>query len=157
MKKIILIALSIAAIFVSGCSTHSASSSAAVAPENSAPPKATSTAFEGAWKGREVTPGREGPASISISGQTLEFHGADADDWLKGTFTVREDTNPKRWVGTVTECAAPEYVGKKCYAIYKIEDGTLTIAGNQPGDSIIPSAFDAPGSRQFVLKHDPVQ
>ena len=73
---------------------------------------------------------------------------------MKGTFTLREDTNPKQWVGIVTECAAPEAVGKKCYAIYKIEDGTLTITGNAPGVSDIPSAFDAPGSREFVFKHD---
>jgi uncharacterized protein (TIGR03067 family) len=84
----------------------------------------------------------------------LEFHGAYANDWLKGTFTLREDTNPKQFVGVVTECAGPEYVGRNCYAIYKLEDGTLTVAGNEPGVSGFPSAFDASGSRQFVFKHN---
>jgi uncharacterized protein (TIGR03067 family) len=154
MKRMIVIHLSIAALFASGCSTPPESNSPAVASENSTPPKTYSTVVDGSWHGREVTPGREGPASLTISGQTLEFHGADANDWLKGTFTLRDDTHPKQFVGVVTECAQPEYVGKKCCAIYKLEDGTLTATGNEPGDSNIPSAFDAAGSRQFVFKHE---
>ncbi len=153
MKKMILIPLAMAALFASGCSTPSTSNSASAASKSSTPPKPDSTAIEGLWNGREVTPGREGPASITVSGQTLEFHGADANDWLKGTFTLREDSNPKQFIGLVTECAAPEFVGKSCYAIYKLEDGTLTVAGNDPGISNAPSAFDAPGSRQFIFKH----
>jgi uncharacterized protein (TIGR03067 family) len=154
MKNLILVPLSIAALFASGCSTPSESHPASAASKSPAPPKTNSTAFEGLWNGHEVTPGREGPASLTISGQTLEFHGADANDWLKGTFTTREDTNPKQFLCVVTECAAPEYVGRNCYAIYKLENGTLTAAGNEPGASGFPSAFDAPGSRQFVFKHD---
>jgi uncharacterized protein (TIGR03067 family) len=154
MKKTILIPLSLAALLAWGCSTPSKSNPAAAAPESPAAPKTDSTVFEGSWKGREVTPGREGPASLAVSGQTVEFHGANANDWLKGTFTLREDTNPKQFVGVVTECAVPEYVGQKCYAIFKIEDGALTVAGNEPGVANMPSAFDAPGSRQFVFKHD---
>jgi uncharacterized protein (TIGR03067 family) len=143
----ILVSLSIAALFASGCSTSS--------PSNPATPKtnAHATAFEGSWKGLELTPGQEGPASLTVSGQTLEFHGAEANDWIKGTFTLREDTQPKQFVGVITECAAPEYVGQKSYAIYKINDGVLTITGNSPGASDFPTAFDAPGTRQFAFKH----
>ena len=101
-----------------------------------------------------MTPGREGPASLLVSGHTLEFHGAASDDWLKGTFTLHEETNPRQLTGTVTECAAADYVGKGVYSIFKIEDGALTLAGNEPGDTNIPSAFDASGTRQFVFKHD---
>jgi uncharacterized protein (TIGR03067 family) len=155
MERMILISLSMAALFASGCSTPSASNSVAVASEHPVPSESNSTAFEGLWNGRETTPGQEGPASLTVSHQTLEFHGAAADDWLKGTFTLRDDTNPKQFLGVVTECAVPEYVGKMCYAIYKIEDGKLIVAGNEPGVSSIPPAFDAPGSRQFVFKHDP--
>jgi uncharacterized protein (TIGR03067 family) len=154
MKHMILISLSVAALFASGCSTPPESNSAAVASESPTPPKTNLTVLEGSWKGRDVTPGQEGPASLTVSGQTLEFHGADANDWMKGTFTLREDANPKQFVGIVTECAAPEKVGQKAYAIYKIEDGTLTISGNQLGDPNFPLAFDVPGCRQLVFKHD---
>jgi len=103
----ILLSVSLALIFASGCST---------------PTKTNSTVFEGSWTGRDVTPGREGTASLLVSGHTLEFHGAEANDWLKGTFTLHEDTNPKQLTGIVTECPAQDYVGKNVCAIYKIED-----------------------------------
>jgi uncharacterized protein (TIGR03067 family) len=158
MKKLILIFLPVAAMFATGCSTPSASNSASTPPataaESPAPLRASPTAFEGSWKGHEVTPGREGPASLTFSGQTIEFHGSDANDWLKATFTIREDTTPKQWAGVITECSDSEYVGKKSYAIYRLEGDTLTISGYEPGNANIPSAFDAAGTRQFVFKHD---
>ncbi|HTA28960.1 MAG TPA: hypothetical protein VK731_00670 [Candidatus Cybelea sp.] len=155
MKRVILIPLSIAALFASGCSTASEPPSAAVASASAAPPKTNPTLIEGSWHGHETTPGRDGAASLAVSGESLEFHGAEANDWLKATFSLRDDTNPKEWVGIITDCAQSEYVGKKAYAIYSLENGTLTIAGNEPGNSEIPKTFDAAGSRGFVFKHDP--
>jgi uncharacterized protein (TIGR03067 family) len=154
MKKILLISLSVAALFASGCSTPSQTNPTTAPPESSTPRATVSTAFEGSWKGRDATPGHEGTVSLTFSGQSLEFHGTGTDDWLKGTFTVREDTNPKQFVGTVTDCAAPENIGKKAYAIYKIEGDTLTIAGYPLGDSDFPPAFDASGCRLLVLKRN---
>jgi uncharacterized protein (TIGR03067 family) len=154
MKKIFLVSLSVAAMFAWGCSTPSDSKPAGAAPESAAPANNSASAFDGLWKGREVTPGREGPASLTIAGQALEFHGANSDDWLKGTFTVRDDATPKQFIGTVTDCGGPEYIGKKCYAIYKVEGNTMTIAGYEPGVMDFPAAFDAAGARQFVFKHE---
>jgi len=153
MKRMIPIFLFIAAMFASGCSTPGESNSPPVASEASTPPKTVSTPFEGSWKGRDMTLGSEGSVSLTVSGQTLEFHGAATDDWVKGTFTLREDASPKQFVAIVTDCAAPENIGKKSHAIYKIEDGTLTISGNELGDPNFPATFDAPGSRQLVFKH----
>jgi uncharacterized protein (TIGR03067 family) len=154
MKRVILIPLSIAALFASGCSTPSESHSAAIASPSATPAKTNPTVFEGSWHGHETTPGQQGQASLIASGQSLEFHGAEGNDWLKATFSLRDDTNPKEWVGIITDCAQSEYVGKKAYAIYSLENGTLTIAGNEPGNSEIPKTFDASGSRGFVFNHD---
>ncbi len=99
-------------------------------------------------------PGHEGPASLLVSGHTMKFHGWDLSDWLKGTITLREDTNPKQLVGTVTECPAQDYVGKEVHAIFKIEGDTLIVAGNEPGNTNIPLVFNDPATRQFVFKHD---
>jgi len=140
-----------AALFAASCSTSSRTTSTAAGP---APSKIHSTALEGAWRGNEVTPGQQGPASMTFSGQTVVFHGSDANDWCKGTFILRESTDPKQLLGTITECPSADAVGKNVYAIYKIESGSLTICGNAPGDSNIPAAFDTSGTRQFVLKHD---
>ena len=153
MKTTVLLPLSLAIILAAGCSTPSTPQSAPAPQESSAAPKANPTAFEGTWKGREVTTDHEGAASLTFSGQTLTFHGADPSDWVKGTFTLREDTTPKQLIGTVTESDSPDIIGKKVCAIYKMEDGTLTITGNEPDDPNFPAAFDASGSRQFVLKH----
>jgi uncharacterized protein (TIGR03067 family) len=139
MKRMILVPLSVATIFASGCSTTT---------------KTNSTVFEGSWTGHDVGAGHEGNASLLVSGHTLEFHGADPNDWLKATFTLRDDTNPRQCNGVVIECPQADYVGKNFYSIYKIENGALTVAGNEPGDTNIPSTFDTPGTRQIVFKHD---
>src|SRR5579864_3943544 len=112
MKRMLLVSLA-AALFASGCTTPAKSPSATQPPARPAPTTISSTAMEGTWAGREITAGREGTATLKISGQTLEFHGEAADDWIKGTFTVQEDANPRQCVGIATDCAAPEYIGKK--------------------------------------------
>ena len=111
-----------------------------------------SVALQGTWKGEETRFDSKGSASLVLSGVNLEFHGADTNEWYKATFTLREDTNPKQLVAVITECPAPQYVGKTANAIYRIEGGTLTLAGNEPGNPAMPAAFDAPGARQIVFK-----
>ena len=87
-----------------------------------------------------------------MAGANLEFHGADPNEWYKATFTLHEDTTPKQLVAVITECPIPQYVGKTANAIYRIENGTLTLTGNEPGNPAVPVAFDAPGTRQIVFK-----
>jgi len=89
-----------------------------------------------------------------VAGKSLEFRGGNTNEWYKGTFLLREDTNPRRVIATITECPLPKYIGKTSYGIYRIEGETLTIAGNEPGRPEAPSSFDAPGPRQFVLRHN---
>jgi uncharacterized protein (TIGR03067 family) len=117
------------------------------------PPTAKSDfdTIQGTWKGQEIG-GDEGAATLTISGKNLEVRGSNPNDWYKGTFVLREDTNPKQCIFSVTECAAPDYVGKVSHAIYSIENGALTIAGNEPGNPEPPSAFDADGARRFRFK-----
>jgi hypothetical protein len=75
-----------------------------------------------------------------------------ANEWYKATFTLREDMSPKQFVAVITECPAPQYVGKTANAIYRVENGTLTTTGNEPGDPAMPAVFDAPGARLIVFK-----
>lgn len=115
-------------------------------------PRPGSDTLQGTWKGQETGANAKGLPTLVLSGANLEFHGADTNEWYKASFILREDTNPKQLVAVITECPAPQYVGKTANAIYKIEDGTLTIAGNEPGNPAMPAAFDAPGARKFVFK-----
>ncbi|MGD0208003.1 MAG: hypothetical protein ABSC89_10395 [Verrucomicrobiota bacterium] len=140
MRKDILSFISIVALlWASGCSTLHKSDLAAI---------------QGTWKGHEIGGNTEGSRYLIISGNTIEFQGANNDDWCKGTFTIREDTNPRQIVGTVTQCHMPQYVGKTACAIYRVEGDTLTVTGNEPGNPNVPSGFDAPGARHFVLNQN---
>jgi uncharacterized protein (TIGR03067 family) len=114
--------------------------------------KSDTSVLQGTWKGQETGRPAEGTCYLIISGNTLEFRGADSNEWYKGTFTLRESANPKQLVGVISECPAPQYVGKTVYGIYRIEEGTLTLTGNEPGNPELPNRFEAPGSRTFVLK-----
>ena len=111
-----------------------------------------SVTLQGTWKGQEIVASAKGSSSLVLSGANLEFHGANTNEWYKATFTLREDTNPKQLVAVITECPAPQYVGKTANAIYRVEDGTLTIAGNEPGNPAMPATFDARGARRIVFK-----
>jgi uncharacterized protein (TIGR03067 family) len=114
--------------------------------------KPDSVTLQGTWKGQDIGAGANGSSSLVLSGANLEFHGANSNEWYKATFTLREDTNPKQLVAVITECPFAQYVGKTANAIYQIQDGTLTITGNEPGNPAVPAAFDAPGARQIVFK-----
>lgn len=113
-----------------------------------------SASLQGTWKGQEIGASAKGSPSLVLSGGNLEFHGADTNEWYKATYTLREDTNPKQLVAVITECPAPQYVGKTANAIYRVENGTLTITGNEPGNPAMPATFDARGARQIVFKAD---
>lgn len=138
--KVILSFISIAVLFwAAGCSTLR---------------KSDSDRIQGAWKGHEIGGNTEGSRYLTFSGNMIVFQGANNDDWCWGTFTIREDTNPRQIIGTVTECHEHEYVGKTVHGIYRLEGDTLTVTGNDPGNPNVPSDFDAPGARHFVLKRD---
>ena len=120
-------------------------------PNSGTSQKPDSVALQGTWSGSEVGAETQGSPSLTVNGTTLEFHGANPQEWYKATFTLQEDTTPKQLEAVVTECPFPKYVGKTAHAIYKIEDGKLTLTGNEPGNPAVPASFDAQGARQIVF------
>jgi uncharacterized protein (TIGR03067 family) len=157
MQRLIPPSFCLAALLAAGCS--------AVKPPATAPPPIPSaepaiapkaapiytTELEGSWQGVELTPDQEGLASINFTGNTLEFHGDDDWDWAKGTFALHTDKTPKQLIGTITECPDPAGLGKSSCSIYKIEAGSLTLAGSAPGDSNPPANFND-AARIFVFE-----
>jgi uncharacterized protein (TIGR03067 family) len=106
--------------------------------------------LQGTWTGTALNESE--PGTFIVSGSTFEFRGADPRVWYKGTFSLREDTQPKQFIAHIAETGISQYAGKTAIAIYKIEDKTLTIAADEPGNDGTPTAFDAPGAACFVLK-----
>ena len=144
MKNTLTMVLCSVGILASGCSKSNTQNSVT-------PQKPDSVVLQGAWSGQEVGAKAPGSPALTFAGTTLEFHGANPQEWYKGTFTLKEDTNPKQLDAVVTECPFPQYVGKTVHAIYKIEDGKLTLTGNEPGNPAVPASFDAQGARQIVF------
>jgi uncharacterized protein (TIGR03067 family) len=113
--------------------------------------KADSLTLQGTWSGHQVGHEAQGLHSLVLDGAKFEYQGAKPDDWEKATFSLREDTSPKQLDAVVTDCPAPDFVGKTVHMIYKIDDGTLTLAANKPGNLEAPPGFDADGARIFVF------
>ncbi len=142
MKRIItLINLALAIILLAGLGCSSV-------------PKSDSNPLQGTWKGEEIGGNAQGPCYLIISGQTLEFRGADTNEWYKGTFTLREETKPPQLIGEIKDCPFPQVIGSTVHAIYEIKDGSMKLAGNEPGAPQAPVSFDAAGARQFVFKKE---
>jgi len=147
-----------------GCSTpQQPASTAATAPTPSnvqaaeaqskaKAPQSDSARLQGTWTGKELSADSDDPCRLVVSGQTFEFRGPDANEWYKGTFTLREDSNPKVMVAAITECPVEKYNGKTDYAIYRLDNGTLTLTAYEPGNPEVPAGFDAPETRRFVFK-----
>jgi uncharacterized protein (TIGR03067 family) len=158
ISKTLLVSLMTILLAAIGCSkADKADSTAQQKPESTAQekpdtaPKSDLAALQKSWRGEEQGQPAGQTNSLVLSGNNLEFH-ANSQEWYKGTFTLHEDTNPKQMIVTITDCPAPQYVGKIANAIYRIENGTLIIAGNEPGNPVVPASFDAPGTR--LLKFD---
>ena len=157
-KSNLLLISSVAIMFAAvGCSKNdqpdSAAKSAGWAAKSDMAITAKSdlAAIQKSWRGQEGAGAAARTNSLVLSGNNLDFHGANPQEWYKGTFTLHEDTTPKQMIVVITDCAAPQYVGKTANAIYKIENGTLTIAGNEPGNPAMPAAFDAPGTEVMTF------
>ncbi|HXR47388.1 MAG TPA: hypothetical protein VN784_08090 [Candidatus Limnocylindrales bacterium] len=114
--------------------------------------KSDSARLQGTWKGDEVGASMKGECSLVVSRAHWEFRGGDTNEWYKGDFSLREDASPKQIVLSISECSAPRFIGKTSYGLYRFENDTVTLAVNKPGSSEAPLNFEAPGTRQFVLK-----
>jgi uncharacterized protein (TIGR03067 family) len=120
--------------------------------QEAAQPAKQSQLLQGTWEGVEVGREAEGKCSMRITGDSIRFQGVNKDEWYKATFTLPAGTNPQQLAAKITDCAQPDFVGKSGYAIFKIEDGKLTLTGNKPGSPDAPKSFEGDSAaRTFVL------
>jgi hypothetical protein len=100
--------------------------------------------LQGYWEGD----GAAGKCSITITGNSLHFF-SRTDFWFETTFALPAGTDPLQLHATIKNSAPPTNgIGEVVFAIYKIEDGTLTLAveGGEP-----PKTF-AGASAHYNLK-----
>jgi len=106
--------------------------------------------LQGYWEGE----GAGGKCSISITGNSLHYHVGTS--WYKTTFTLPVGTDPQQLHATIKECSPPtsNAIGKVVFAIFKMEDGTLTLAEDDMSDKP-PKTFPSAPSRYKVKKVQP--
>ena len=104
--------------------------------------------LQGDWEGE----GAGGKCSVTITGDSLHFSGYQGDGtkplWYKTTFTLPPGTDPRQLHATIKEGSG--HIGRVIFVIFKIEDGTLTLA--EDDDSYKPPESFSSASSMFSLK-----
>lgn len=141
------LALSLAALFT-GCPSKTTQAGA----ESGTPtPLAEELKpLQGHWEGE----GAGGKCSITIAGNSLHYQ--NSAGWYKTTFTLPAGTDPQQLHATIKECSPPskEVIGTVVFAIFKIEDGALTLATYDMSDKP-PKTFAGASSRYDLTKVRP--
>jgi uncharacterized protein (TIGR03067 family) len=97
--------------------------------------------LQGTWEGFLVGQESAGKVTVKITGNSLHFQGLKTNDWYETTFTLPAETNPRQLRATITGCQRTNDIGAVIGAIFKIEDGVLTLAGIQDRDQEPPESF----------------
>ena len=107
--------------------------------------------WEGVWEGVGAGDKSHEKITITITGNSFHFH-RDTNFWFDTTITLPAGTDPKQLHATIKGChdCPPQQgnsVGTVVVAIFKIEDGTLTLAtgGADSSPEGTPKSFEATG------------
>ena len=100
--------------------------------------------LQGTWEGVTVGDQSHQKITITITRNSLHFH-RDTNFWFETAITLPAGTGPRQLHATIKDCASGQEssVGKVVVAIYKIEDGKLTLAALGDGDEETPKSFEA--------------
>lgn len=140
------VALLLATLFI-GCLDTSAQT--APEPSTPAPIAAKLKPLQGYWEGE----GAGGKCSITITGNSLHYRAGT--NWWKTTFTLPAGAYPQQLHATIKDGSPPTNgIGHVVFAIFKIEDGTLTLAVDDMSDEP-PKTFLSASSRYELKKVQP--
>lgn len=108
--------------------------------------------LQGTWEGVMVGHEKDGKITISITGNSFHFH-RDTNFWFDTTIALPAGKVPKQLHATIKGCPPSQdsSMGQVVVAIFKIEDGTLTLAtGN--GDGEAPKGFEVTGLNRYEFR-----
>ena len=108
--------------------------------------------LQGTWQGATVGQELTETITITITGSSFHFH-RDTNFWFETTITLPAGTNPQQLHATIKGSAASQgdAIGKVVAALFKIEDGTLTLATNGHGAEKMPKSFEATENEGLTL------
>jgi RNA polymerase sigma factor (sigma-70 family) len=111
--------------------------------------KSANQSLQGHWTGSN-TAHRGQTCTVNISSDQIEYHGAAPKDWLRGTFVLNENSEPKQINVTILE-PANSFV----FGIYQVTGDKMTIAVAPHGKSQRPVNFTPdPQVDVLELQHD---
>jgi uncharacterized protein (TIGR03067 family) len=104
--------------------------------------------LQGTWEGAAVGNESHEKITITIIGTSFHFH-RDTNFWFETTIKLPAGTDPKQLHATIKACppSQADSIGKVVGAIFKIEDGTLTLATTGGGADETPKSFEATGDK----------
>ena len=101
--------------------------------------------LQGDWEGE----GAGGKCSITITGNSLHYR--NNAGWFQTTFILPVGTDPQQLHATIKDCSPPtNAIGTVVFAIFKIENETLTLAEDDMSDK--PPATFASATSRYVVK-----
>lgn len=109
--------------------------------------------LQGSWEGVLVGNEKEGKITMTITGNSLHYHGLNTNEVYDATFTLPAETKPHQLHATITSAVHTNTLGVVVRAICKTEDGNLTLAINQDSEREPPKSFgdDTPGVARYEL------
>jgi hypothetical protein len=112
--------------------------------------------LQGTWEGVMVGDNAHQKITLSISGNSLDFH-RDTNFWFKTTMTLPAGKDPKQLHATIKSCPPSQgtSIGQVVRAFFKIKDGTLTLATIGDDAEETTKGFDAAGTRYELRKVQP--
>ena len=98
-------------------------------------------------------PWKDGKITITITGNSLHYHGLNTNEVYDATFTLPAETNPHRLRAIITSAVQTNAPGAVVRAIFKAGDGNFTLALNQDAGQQPPKSFgdDTPGVARYEL------
>jgi uncharacterized protein (TIGR03067 family) len=126
-----------------GCTTPAPTASEPQRPR-AAPTASELQRLQGTWEGVMVGDRSDDKYTVTVTGDSFHFH-RDSKFWFATTITLSADTDPRQLHATIKDGAPGQEstVGKVVVAIFKIEDGLLTLAATGGGAEETPKSFEA--------------
>jgi hypothetical protein len=89
--------------------------------------------------------------TITITGDSLHFY-RDKGFWFETTITLPAGNDPEQLHATIKDCAEKGSIGEVVKAVYKIENGTLTLATIGDDAEGTADSFQNAGTRYELRK-----
>ena len=149
MRTILKRALGVTALWLLMSCVHIFAQQAGCATNQ--PTSAALERLQGTWQGVMVGHESAGKITITVSSNSFHFH-RDTNFWFDTTITLPPGKDPQQLHATIKRSAGGDSIGEVVVAIFKIVDGTLTLATRGGGAEEAATSFDDENVSRYELR-----